>query len=61
MSKIKTRLPDYIAEELGFEDLNNSKQYRITPEQHKEVKDLRKNILKLQPEIAKKNRTILQK
>lgn len=54
MKKIKTNLPDEIALALGFEDLNASKQYRITEEQHKEVKKIRKEFVKLQPEIAKK-------
>lgn len=33
--KIKTRVPDYIAKELGLE-INKSTQYRLTPEQYKE-------------------------
>lgn len=58
MKKIKTNLPDYIALAIGFEDLNASKQYRITPEQHEIVKELR---LKEKPNKRKLIETIVKK
>lgn len=52
MSKIKTSLPDYIANELGL-DLTNSRQYRLTPEEHKKAKEI-KSKSKPKKKVSKK-------
>lgn len=41
MKRINTRIPDYIALQLGF-SLNKSKQYRLTPEQYEKKQELLK-------------------
>tara|TARA_R110002124_G_scaffold283449_2_gene459476 strand:- start:4049 stop:5263 length:1215 start_codon:yes stop_codon:yes gene_type:complete len=59
MTKIKTSIPDYIAEQLGIK-LNNSKQYRITREQliykNELIQKSKPNKRKLIETIVKKDR-----